>query len=654
MQIVEKMLISVDNYFLKFQYRVFSKFYYFSPSVSPSAFSIQHFPFPFPFKLYALSFKLESYLCISMPQDIFISYSSKDKEKADQLSELLASAGLSVWIDQTGIDAATSWSKEIVQAIDGCKAFVVLLSPNSLCSSNVMKEVSLAAEQKKKILPLDLEPVELNEDFRYHLAGIQRAPMTNIDAIIRALGKLGLEATSAPTLKIVKETDSRKSLMILPFEDLSPTGDNGWFADGLVAELISALSNVKALRVSDAQSTKEFKSYKGQLAPYAHEMSIRYFIEGSVRKFGDQIKISTVLLDIESGDHLWQDSMKGTMDDIFDIQEKVAEKVVEGLKVHLASDEKKKLAKRGTESAEAYELLLKAKDYYNRSTRSDVERALTLFEEVVSLDPGFAMAYAMIANTCAELNHNYGRSEALLERAEAAAGKVKEVEGETAQYFRIMGVITHSRGDAEGALDFVRRAVNIDPAYAQSYDTLGIAYQTLGRHEEAVQAREEFVRLRENYASGHFKLLTSLNELAAASSPEAKERLNQAAERAIPVFERHMRLNPDDHIARFQFATVYSMADRAPEAFAEAEKLSAVESLDGNAVYNLACLYLHLQDTERGMAMLTRSIEKGFRAIETFRHDPDLDPLRGTPEFDELMKEVAGDSISPTQTGNTN
>ncbi len=214
--------------------------------------------------------------------DIFISYSSKDKESADQLSELLASAGLSVWIDQSGIEAATSWSKEIVHAIDGCKAFVVLLSPNSIESQNVIKEVSLAAEQKKKILPLDLEPVSLPEDLRYHLAGIQRTSMTNIDSIIRALGKLGLEATQAPTMKIVKETDGRKSLMILPFDDLSPTGDNAWFADGIANELISALSNIKALRVADQQATKDYKRYQGTLPKYASEMSIRYFIQGDV------------------------------------------------------------------------------------------------------------------------------------------------------------------------------------------------------------------------------------------------------------------------------------------------------------------------------------------------------------------------------------
>src|SRR5579883_2222314 len=212
--------------------------------------------------------------------DIFISYSSRDREKAEQLTELLVSAGLSVWIDQSGIGAATSWSGEISKAITDCKALIVLLSPASVDSKNVTREVALAFERNKKILPLDLEPVTLPDDFAYHLAGIQRAPMTNIDAIIRALGKLGLEATKAPELKLVKDTDGRKSLMILPFEDMSPTGDNGWFADGLAAELISALSNVKSLRVSDQQATKDYKRYQGTLPKYAQEMSIRYFIQG--------------------------------------------------------------------------------------------------------------------------------------------------------------------------------------------------------------------------------------------------------------------------------------------------------------------------------------------------------------------------------------
>src|SRR6185503_16361592 len=153
---------------------------------------------------------------------------------------------------------------------------------------------------------------------------------------------------------------------------------NGWFADGIVSELITALSNVKALSVTDAQTTKDFKRYQGTLPAYAKEMSIRYFVEGDVRKFGDNIKVTSRLLDIETGDHLWQDSMKGTMDDIFDIQEKVAEKVVEGLKIHLVGDEVQKLAKRGTENAEAYVFYLRAEEYFDLGSKEHLEHAAKL------------------------------------------------------------------------------------------------------------------------------------------------------------------------------------------------------------------------------------------------------------------------------------
>jgi len=103
--------------------------------------------------------------------DIFISYSSHDREKAEQLTELLSSAGLSVWIDKQGIGAATSWSGEIVDAIDNCRAFIVLLSPSSAKSKNVVREVALAFEKNKKLLPQDLEPVSLSRDLQSHLAG---------------------------------------------------------------------------------------------------------------------------------------------------------------------------------------------------------------------------------------------------------------------------------------------------------------------------------------------------------------------------------------------------------------------------------------------------------------------------------------------------
>ncbi len=566
--------------------------------------------------------------------DIFISYSSKDRAQAEQLTELLASAGLSVWIDHQGIGAATSWSAEIFDAIESCKAFVVMLSPDSIESKNVAREVALASEKNKKILPLDLEPVTLTRDLGYHLAGLQRTSMTNIDAIIRALSKLGLEATQAPTMKLVKETDGRKSLMILPFEDLSPTADNEWFANGIVSELINVLGNVKALKVMDAQTTKEFKSYKGHLTVYAKEMGIRYFVQGDVRKFGDQIKISSRLLDIETGDHLWQDSLKGTMNDIFDIQETVAKKVVEGLAVILTVDEEKKLDKKPTENAEAYEMWLKGNEYFIRRTKSDYERALSLYQSATQLDPSFAAAYANLALTCQEIYRFYGGSLNLLERATEAAEMVRELEGETAQYYSLTSSIALSRGDAQGALAYVRQSLEADPKFAWGYSALGFAYQALGMKEEGVKAWEEEVRLTENSRSAHFNLLISLHELG------DEERIRIAADRAIPIYERYIRLNPDDYHARVNLASIHSYSGNVSSALVSADELSAIETLDAVSLYGLACTYLTCKSPYRGMEHLQRAVAKGYRDMDLFRRDPDLDPLRGTGEFEELMREL--------------
>ncbi len=566
--------------------------------------------------------------------DIFISYSSRDRAQAEQLTELLASAGLSVWIDKSGIDLATSWSKEIVDAIDGCKALVVLLSPSSIASVNVAKEIALAAERKKKILPLDLEPVTIPNELAYHLAGLQRAPMTNIDSIIRALGKIGLEATQAPTMKLVKETDSRKSLMILPFEDLSPTADNQWFTDGIVSELIQSLSNVKSLRLMDAQATKEFRHFKGHLPVYAKEMGVRYFVQGDVRKFGDNIKINSRLLDIETGDHLWQDSLKGTMEDIFAIQETVAKNVVEGLNVILTKDEEKKLEQKPTENAEAYELYLKGIEYQRRITRSDFERALGLYEEAVRLDPGFVAAHLSIANTSLEYYRLYSRSSEWIARAEEHIAKAESVLGHSKDIYQIRSCLALNQSHYEESLVLSGHAIALDPEYAPAYDSLGFAYRALGLREEAADAWKRLVQLMENDRTAHFNYLISLNEL------DDTVRLAEAASRSLPVYERYLRLTPDNLHAGVQYANILRYAGEHERALSEARKLEMSEGLGGFALYNLACLYLHEGENESGLRALRKSVERGYRNINDFRRDPDLDPLRETMEFEELMKEL--------------
>ncbi len=578
--------------------------------------------------------------------DIFISYSRKDSEQAEQLAELLGSAGLACWIDKSGIELSTSWSKEIVQAIDACKAFIVLLSPNSVESNNVVKEVSLAAEQKKKILPLDLEPVALSEDLRYHLAGIQRAPMTNIDAVIRALGRLGLAATQAPSIKLVHETDARKSLMILPFEDMSPTGDNGWFADGLASELITALSNVKSLRVSDQQATKDYKRYQGTLPKYANEMGIRYFIQGDVRKFGDNIKITSRLLDIETGDHLWQDSMKGVMNDIFEIQETVALKVVEWLKVHLASDEKKKLAERGTENAEAYELYLKGREYFARFTKEGYQLAAQLWSEAISLDPAFANAYSGKAHALAMLYQDYTREPALLEEGLMLITEAQRLKPDLwAAYSPLSAILMLQGKDAEAefaAQEYIRNA----PEDIGSHGTLGFFYQNTGQSAKAIAPLEESLKRKPEYLVTLWNLVVACHGAKEdANDRSFAEKQKHWAEIAIPLYEKRLKLFPDEENNRVQHAVLFQFAGRDDDARDAARKLDDLR--DGFALYNAACLQNSLRDYEGGHRTFRKAFEAGFRNIHFLKlyledEEAGIGTLKGTPEWEAVRELVEG------------
>ncbi|HZK76200.1 MAG TPA: TIR domain-containing protein [Candidatus Kapabacteria bacterium] len=570
--------------------------------------------------------------------DIFISYSRQDAEQAQLLTELLTSAGLSCWIDKSGIDLATSWSKEIVQAIDQCKAFVVLLSSASNESTNVHKELSLASEKKKKILPLDLEPVALSEEMQYHLAGIQRAQMTNIDAVIRALAKLGLEATGAPQPpKIVKETDGRKSLMILPFEDLSPTADNAWFADGLATELISALSNVKALRVTDQQTTKEFKKYTGHLTTYAKEMSIRYFIQGSVRKFGDQIKITSALLDIETGDHLWQDSMKGTMSDIFDIQEKVAEKVVEGLKVHLASDEKKKLAERGTENAEAFEYAMRAEELNSLQTRDGFRQAISLFDLALTLDPLFIDAILNKTHALIVLFKHYEQDSSLLREAEQLLKRVEELKPGAWQVHDKLSNIYLAEGRTADAEREHQQHIATDDGSALSKGQLGFFCFATKQFSRAFGYYEAALTI------GSSDVITLWNVIVNARLSKNIEGLNRWSDLAISTFQKRLRLHPEDASARYQLAATYFWMNPSQRAksLSEINILESILDLDSIIQYQVAMLLVQQGEHERAIEALRKAIKKGVAGIDKIRKpDSTFAPLFGHPRFEAVMKDA--------------
>lgn len=560
--------------------------------------------------------------------DIFISYSRKDSEQAAMLTEQLSSSGLSVWIDSRGIEGAEQWATEIVEGINSCTTFLLLLSQTSVESNNVLKELSLASEKGKRILPVELNVVMIPTSFEYQIAGLQRVPISDFDAIVRSHHH-GVERKS--------KKDLRKSLMILPFEDLSPTADNGWFADGIASELITVISNVKALRVADQQAMKEYKRYKGTLPVYAKEMNIRYFVQGDVRKFGDQIKITSRLLDIDTGDYLWQDSMKGTMEDIFEIQETVAQKVVEGLNVILTIEEKEKIAKHGTENEEAYETFLKAQEYSFRKTREGFEIAVELFSDAIRIDETFAKAYIEKAHTLIEIYRLYNRDSDLLDEAERLCEKARQLDPNLtlvlyplSNIYRYQGKLTEAE---EAAQEYVRKA----PEDYRSHFILGFFYSQIGEASKSINAYEEVLRLRPEYREVLFNLVLKCH---VANEPEKR---NKWAMVALPIAARHLRLHPDDEASRMQYANLLHFGGKDDDARREAEKLK--DARDSVTLYNIACLLGDLGDKSEALVMFRKAIQAGMRYLSIMKlflnsEKEGIAVLAGTPEYEEVARMV--------------
>lgn len=570
--------------------------------------------------------------------DVFISYSRRDKEHALSLAERLRASGCSIWIDTQGIEAATSWSREIVTAIDTCKAVLLLLSESSVASHNVVKEVSLASESRKTILPVDLEHVDLTADLRYQLAGLQRVKYADFDAILRGLDRIGAisGATVTPPKPVpqVAPKDDRVSLAVLPFEDLSAGKDNEWFADGLADELINALSSIESLRVTDRRTAMGYKGYKGSLQAIAQALNVRYCIEGAVRKHGEQIKITVALYDSRSTEYIWNEAHRGVMDDIFDIQEAVAKKTIEALKVTLSLADQEKLETRPTQNVEAYELYLRALEYQERNTRKDWVYAIELITEALRLDPQFATALAFKALVHCLLYRVYDPSPQHIQEAGALIDSALALEPNLAIAYFALCTLEGLRGNLEAALVAGHKIIEIEPNVPRGYFSIGHVYAQFDDPAHSAIWYRRAVEINPASTVGYWNLYIQHGRIADTHG------IRTVAREALQLFERRLKLSPDDQFIRIGLANFYVALDRFDDAAALIHELADALSTDSVILYNLACLYVKCGKHSDAIRMLRRALETGFSNRKLLHSDPDLDPLRDLPEFEAILKKL--------------
>jgi adenylate cyclase len=361
----------------------------------------------------------------------------------------------------------------------------------------------------------------------------------------------------------------KPSIAVLPFDNLSNHREEEYFANGLTDDLITDLSKISGLFVIARNSVFTYKDPPADLREVARELGVRYVLEGSVRRAGENVRINAQLIDSETGGHVWADRFDRRASDIFAVQDEVIRHIVDALAVQLSASEQQRLERLPTTNLEAYDYYLRAEQAARTGFRPQVNEALRLYRTATTLDPTFAEAFAAAARTAAYvMRNNYNDVlPAPLARTQAYedASRALELDPEAPLPFSILAVLQVVDGRHEEALASAERAVLLGPSDAGAYTALALVLTFSGRHADAVAAIKTAMRLNPSLPPG------------ARIDAGMAYLLNDDPEGAIEILERARAEAPNVDDIHAMLTAAYAQAgrlDAARRAAAEAVRLS--------------------------------------------------------------------------------
>lgn len=432
----------------------------------------------------------------------------------------------------------------------------------------------------------------------------------------------------------VPEAPNERSVAVLPFVNMSSDEENEFFSDGLAEELINALSKIEGLKVTSRTSAFAFKSKTQDIREIGEQLNVYTVLEGSVRKSGNRLRIRAQLVNVADGYHLWSETFDRQMEDIFAVQDEIAENIAKALRVVLTDQAKRALTKVPTDNIEAYEYYLRGRQSYYQMNRRGLERARKLFGRAVELDAGYAAAFAGIADCCAILYMWFGAAEIHKKEAQDASREAVELDHELAEAHVSRGNALVLDAKFERAEKEFLEAIRLGPENFEAQYFYGRACFGQGLFEQAAALFESASAIRpEDYQSPN--LLANAYE-GLGRVEDAKKSYRHSFEAA----EKHLELFPEDGRALYFGAMALIELGENAKGLEWVERAIKAEPEEPVVLYNVGCVYSKLGNFDRAFSCLDDAVTFGIGQKEWFTFDPDLDPLREDPRFDKLLERI--------------
>ncbi|HEX7297167.1 MAG TPA: tetratricopeptide repeat protein, partial [Pyrinomonadaceae bacterium] len=421
------------------------------------------------------------------------------------------------------------------------------------------------------------------------------------------------------------------SIAVLPFADMSLEKDQDYFCEGLADELINNLGSLPNLHVASRTSSFRFKSTMLDIREVGRRLNVTTVLEGSVRKAGDNLRITAQLINAVEGYQIWSAKYDRKLEDVFSVQEEIAHSTVKALEVVLSSNEQAAARAIRSTAIEAYEYYLRGRQLFHDMRRRSLESARQMYLKALAIDDRFSPAYAALADCSSFLYIDWGGRPSDLEDADKASAKAIEIDASLPQAYASRGVVLALKNRYAEAEQEFEKALRLNPKlYEANYYYARVCFSQ-GKLDRAAELLAQAAAVRPE----SFDALSLLANIYRRQNREQLQK--ETSRRCLDAAESHLDFYPNDIRALLLGATALIDLGETERGLEWTRRALALDSHDPNILYNAACAFSVSGEFEEAINCLEKSLpfcaDRGWVDYDSY-----LDPLRSLPGFRRLLQ----------------